>query len=145
MTRTALGKRVNPNFKELSAHKVTHEVLKPCGDVCVGRAAIILHADSRAPMENMFSCVSPLCSQVTVFAERNILYYVLKMQRLPSRRLFFSDCFNSACVELQQPGFSVVFVCWWLLALFLFFFFFILHIIPPHPSHGCLYRTPGPL
>lgn len=76
-------------------------------------------------MESMFPCVSPLCSRVTVIAERNILYYVLKMQRLPLCRLFFSDCLNLACVELQQPGFSVVFcllVVARIVPLFLFFF-----------------------
>ncbi len=122
----------------------------------VERAAIILHTDSSSPYGDhrcfhvccdsahgwplllsatfcfMFLKWNPAASQITVS-------FLCLFSLIVSPVLIQLNAVYAADVWLQQLGFSCLY-----LLLSHVLFLIILHIIAPHPSHGCLYRVSGP-
>lgn len=93
----------------------------------VERAALILHADSRSPYWHHVSIYAAIQLMVC-----NICLFSLTVS-LVSIQLYaiYMWSLNSLVPER--------------LLMLLVLSLIIVHIIPPCPSHGCLYRAPGPL
>lgn len=137
------GKGVVLTFKSW-AHIKSH-MKCPSHVGSVESAAIIGHADSSrstSPCGDHVSMYVAILPMDDSYCWVQHFVYVFKMKICSisnDKHSYFLIPLHALCVELQQPGFSGL--C---LRMPLVLFLIISHIIPPHPSHGCLYRASVP-